>query len=177
MGLIAKLLSFVRTKADGAHVSDVKIDPGGEANLTAQHFACPGDDSHPLPGDYVASSPSTGSGTEQITGYIDPANAGQAGPGEKRIYSRDSSGTVVAVVWLRDDGTIEIGLDPTDAAAVASIVDARLDALESKLNGLITKYNTHVHPATMGSTSPTATQETGLSPGSSTASATVKVQP
>ena len=51
MGRIALVLSFIRSLANGANVSDVKVDSGGGANTTAQHFAPAGDDSHPLPDD------------------------------------------------------------------------------------------------------------------------------
>ncbi|MFW6031043.1 MAG: hypothetical protein ACOC9T_00510 [Myxococcota bacterium] len=176
--MIGKLLSFVRTEVDDAHVSDVKVDPGGGDNRTAQHFACPGDDSHPLAGDYVATAPSTGRGNEHVTGYIDPSNEPQAGPGEKRIYARDGDGAIVMVVWLKADGTLELGLDPSDAVAVASRVNERLDAIESKLNSLIGTYTGHTHPAPMGATSaPNPPTEDPLDPGQSTASETVKVQP
>lgn len=42
---------------------------------------------------------------------------------------------------------------------IAALVK-KLNSLEDLLNDLITKYNTHIHPATSGTTSPTTTQET-----------------
>jgi len=113
MGLISKILSFSRTtRTNGAKVSDVKTNPGGGANLTLEHFSAPGDDSHPLPGDYVASQKTPGSGRGAAVGYIDPKNTPLATAGEKRIYSRDSNGDVKSSVWLKSDGTIiaETGL-------------------------------------------------------------------
>jgi hypothetical protein len=56
MGLIAKLLSFVRVERNGAKINDVKVDPGGGPNITAEHFAPIGDDAHPLPGDFVVAN-------------------------------------------------------------------------------------------------------------------------
>lgn len=105
MGRIAKLLSFVRGEANGAKVSDVKADPGGSANVTAQHFASPGDDSHPLPGDYVAMAGAAGTGRENAVGYLDPKNEQKAQAGDKRIYARDGDGAAVVEVWLKNDGT------------------------------------------------------------------------
>ena len=78
MGRIAKLLSFVREVRNGAKVSDSKVDPGGGADITAQHFAAAGDDSHPMPGDYVALNTDSGSGRESAVGYLDPLNAPKA---------------------------------------------------------------------------------------------------
>lgn len=109
MGRIGKLLSFVRTIRNGANVSDVKIDPGGGPNITAQHFADPGDDSFPLTTDYPISVDVAGSGRESIVGYVDPLNTPVAQPGDKRIYARDAnSGAIVVEVWLKNDGTATI---------------------------------------------------------------------
>lgn len=120
MGLIGKLIDFVRGEVDDAKVADVTIDPGGGANLTTHHFACSGDDSRPLPDDFVAAVPSTGSGNAMAVAYLDPKNAGEAAAGEKRIYARDSGGDPVVWFWLKNDGSaivdngsgsIELGAD------------------------------------------------------------------
>ena len=108
MGRIARILSFVRSEINGAKVSDVKSDPGGGPNTTSQHFQPAGDDAHPLPGDYVATSPAAGTGRETAVGYLDPANKQKAGPGEKRLYARDSAGAQVCEVWLKADGSVLI---------------------------------------------------------------------
>jgi hypothetical protein len=98
-------LSFARANRRGANVSDVKADPGGGANTTSEHFAPVGDDSHPLPGDYVATTRAVGSGRETAVGYLDPANESKAAPGEKRTYARDpGSGATVAEVWIKNTG-------------------------------------------------------------------------
>lgn len=108
MGLIARILSFVRVVRNGAQVSDVKSDPGGGPNFTAEHFAPPGDDSHPLTTDYVYAAKTPQSGKYAAVGYVDPLNAPKAQEGEKRIYARDSSGAVVIEVWLKNDGAATI---------------------------------------------------------------------
>jgi hypothetical protein len=109
VGRIARILSFVRSEINGAKVSDVKSDPGGGPNTTAQHFQPAGDDAHPLPGDYVATSAAAGTGRETAVGYLDPANEQKAAAGEKRIYARDpSSGDSVVEVWLKSDSTAVI---------------------------------------------------------------------
>lgn len=105
MGRVTRLLSFVRGAVGGDKVSDVKADPGGGANITAQHFSSPGDDAVPLPGDYVAISAAAGSGRGSAVGYLDPLNEQKAERGEKRIYARDVEGAQVVEVWLKRDGT------------------------------------------------------------------------
>jgi hypothetical protein len=108
MSRVAYLLSFDRVIEDGAHGADVKCDPDGGNIVTAPHFADPGDDSAPLPGDYVALDESSGSGGEHATGYADVRNAGKAGPGEKRLYARKADGAPIAELWLKADGSVVI---------------------------------------------------------------------
>lgn len=101
MGRIADVLSV---EADG----NVKCDKGGGDSTIVDHFADSGGDSPPLPGDSAALVDGPRTGTEQSTGYYDPKNEGQAEPGEKRLYARDSDGVLVAEIWLKADGTITI---------------------------------------------------------------------
>jgi hypothetical protein len=89
--------------------SDVVVDRGGGDSRTAQHFGAPGDDSHPLPGDFVATTGQAGTGRDSAVGYIDPLNTQTAQPGDKRIYARDAAtGEQVGEVWLKSDGTATI---------------------------------------------------------------------
>lgn len=108
MGRIAKLLSFLRVTRNEAKISDVKVDPGGGPNVTAEHFAAAGDDSHPLPGDYVALNTDSGSGRESAIGYLDPLNEPKAQPGDKRIYARGEDGVVIVEIWLKNTGEATI---------------------------------------------------------------------
>jgi len=142
--MIAKLLSFARAKVGDTHVSDVKCDPGGGANVTAQHFGPAGDDSHPLPGDFVGLAPGPGSGREQVTGYIDGSSAPKAEAGEKRIYSRDADGKVVAEAWLKKDGGLEFAsleggitltFNPNTGKVTVSATSVELDANEVVIAG------------------------------------------
>lgn len=111
MGLIGQLLSFIRTTRNGANVSDVKTDPGGGANVTAEHFAAPGVDSHPLPGDYVCAVPVPQSGRKAAVGYVDPVATPKAEAGETRLYARQSDGTPVAEVWTKNTGEVTTAND------------------------------------------------------------------
>jgi hypothetical protein len=114
MGRIAEVLSVERSGAGAL----VKVDPGGGANVSAEHFGDSGDDSLPLPGDFTALEESAGAGAEQVSGYHDSKNEGKAKPGEKRIYSRSTAGTPVAEIYLRDDGRIVIEVLKTGGASL-----------------------------------------------------------
>lgn len=109
MGLTGKLLSFTRAVRNGLTISDAKMDPGGGPNLTPEHLNPPGDDSHPLPGDYGYLAPLPAAGRYAVLGYVDPVNPPGTDPGEKRIYARDAdTGAVVVSVWLRNDGSVAL---------------------------------------------------------------------
>lgn len=124
MGLIARVRSFTRQLVEGARYSDVKLDPDGGSNITGEHFADPGDDSQPLPGDTAALVSMQRSGGYVPVGYADTVNAPAAGPGEKRIYGRDpATGLTVNQVWLKADGSV--------------IISNTLGAIELKADGSV----------------------------------------
>jgi len=108
MGLNDLVFGFSRLKSftQLGKGADVKVDTGGGDNITAKHTAPPGDDSQPLPGDRPALTPGSAEGTANVVGYVDDKNPLIALAGEKRIYSRDADGNIVAITWLKNDGTI-----------------------------------------------------------------------
>lgn len=105
MGFIAILENFVRIAKNGAKYAEGKIDQGGVLLKTCAHFSAPGDDSHPLIGDYPLAVPIPQRGGAAIAGYVDPKNAGITAPGEKRIYARNTDGEIQGSLWLKSDGT------------------------------------------------------------------------
>jgi hypothetical protein len=125
MGRIAEVLSVERVVADGVHVREVRCDPGGGAAITAQQFACSGDDSEPLPGDFAMLEDSAGAGTETVVGYHDPKNEQKAVGGERRLYSRGPTGEVVAEFWMKTNG--EIVVQVFNAAAFTLKTDGPLN--------------------------------------------------
>lgn len=88
--------------------ADVKVNPGGKANITGKHVQSPGEDSPPLPDDFATMVPSIAEGSINIVGYVDPKNTLIANGGEKRRYARDAEGNIVSVIWQRNDGSILI---------------------------------------------------------------------
>lgn len=112
MGRIVIVENFARAmRQNGANVSDVIVNPGGGANITAEHFADPGDDSFPLTTDYAVAVQTIRKGGMALAGYVDPINSPKAQAGEKRIYARDSGGASICEIWLKADGSILVSND------------------------------------------------------------------
>lgn len=105
MGRIAKVLEFIRGVGGK---SDTKCDPGGGAIRQAPHAQQPGDDAHPLPGDYAVLVETPQSGGFAAVGYVDPQNTQTAGPGERRVYARTADGSQVVELWLKSDGSARL---------------------------------------------------------------------
>lgn len=111
MGWVGKLISFVSGKRNGVDFKESQVDPGAGANITAEHFADAGDDSHPLPGDFISAVDIPRTGGSIATGYVDAKNTPIAAAGEKRIYGRDSDGVVVNQIHLFNDGKVVVKND------------------------------------------------------------------
>lgn len=169
MGRVAEVLSTKRVNDEAGHGVDVKVDPAGGNPSTVPHFADPGDDSLPLPGDFAALEDSAGSGAEQVAGYADTRNVGKAAAGEKRIYGRSSSGTPVCEIWLKGDGTIVITNDggsfemaPSGAVTINGVVidpDGNVSVpgevtAMAESPGTSVTLSQHIHPTGVGPSSP-----------------------
>lgn len=122
MGRIALVIEFVqKILTSGGRAGVAKVNPGGGANITAQHFADSGDDSYPLPGDYAAMIDTPRTGSAASIGYVDLANEPKAKPGEKRIYARDSNtGQTVLEMWLQNDGKLTVLNNNTELTILPS---------------------------------------------------------
>lgn len=111
MGFLATVVEFLRSSDQGTPTPEVKLERGGDDPVTGFHFAPPGTDAHPLPGDVAYCGDDVGAGNAQALGYQDPKNPGVALAGEHRIYARAADGTVKAQVWLKADGSILVSND------------------------------------------------------------------
>jgi hypothetical protein len=65
-----------------------------------------GDDSPPIKDDRILIISIDGTGKHAVSGVLSKSQG--ANPGEKKLYSRDSTGTVKAIIYIKNDGTIEL---------------------------------------------------------------------
>ena len=106
-GLVARvglLLNFERK----AGVSRAIVDAGGANYLSCEYYQSSGEDTYPVPGDYVLLVPALQNGQHIAIGIVDTDNAQNAAIGESRTYSRNASGQEQASVWLKNNGDIEL---------------------------------------------------------------------
>jgi hypothetical protein len=107
MGMIGRVLEFVKSSLSGDKFSDVKLDPGSGSNVQAQHFQPAGLDSQPLAQDAVLCIDA--SGVRAVAGYADTKAESEVAGGEVQMYGRDpTSGARVCRIWVKGDGTIMI---------------------------------------------------------------------
>lgn len=167
MGLRGIIASVVRVVRGATTVSEVRVDSGGSINATGEQYGPPGDDSQPLPGDVALLQRAEGTtGGYDTVGYIDPDNAPQSDPGERRLYARDTTGAIVATVWLKNDGTV---LVENAAGSMELLPDGRVDANGAIIRtsgdvevpypgpppGLVVSLVNHVHPGSGSPPTPT----------------------
>ncbi len=151
MGL-ATVVQFLRSVRDSLKVPEVQVQPTADGlPITAEHYAPTGVDAVPLEGDTAVTAPGTGNGRWVVMGYMDTKNAGTAGPGEFRIYSRNSDGAIQATIWLKSDGSVVTNgvmtVDANGNMVIGSSADSL--ALASRVSQLETHYILHTHPVVL----------------------------
>jgi len=169
MGQIATVISTERvTGDDGNPIVEVRCDAGA-GPITAELLQPSGDDSLPLPGDFVALVEGPGQGTQLAVATCDGKNTGTSAAGERRLYARkNADGTIVSDLWLKGDGTIAIRglvnggsatLDPSDGSwnlnGVKIDKQGNLTApgeitAKAATPATAVKLSTHLHPTGTG---------------------------
>jgi len=115
-------------------------------------YGVSGDDSPPLPEDRVLIVEKTGSGSYVVCGTLSVSQG--ANPGEKVLYSRDSSGTVKSTIKLLSTGIIEINGN-ADFAVAFNDLKLAIDNLVISINSAIAgSIIGHTHVETGATTLP-----------------------
>lgn len=143
MGLIGRVLKFLRSTENGAHVADVELELSDGDRVTARHFSSPGDDSPPLKSDRLVVIELPGVTEAVVVGYLMSVES-LAELGEKRLFARGDDGAPAMAVWLKKTGggsggdqpSLELGLNPTDRVACADPTQQAIDKIFAALNAL-----------------------------------------
>ena len=105
---------------------------------TVQEISSFGDDGNPVENMTAIYADTSENGEPVIIGYINENQL--AGVGEKRLYSLDSSGALSFYIWLKNDGTFEIGGNDDNAVRYQKLDDS-LQAQKSLINTELIKIS------------------------------------
>jgi hypothetical protein len=122
----------------------VKLLVNGRSDVRTARQAGPyGIDSNPVKGMTAIYSATGVAGKAVVIGYL---NVNQlAGLGELRAYSTDAGGELKTYLWLKNDGTMELGGNAKNLARFQELEDG-FNQLRSDHNDLVNALNTHMHP-------------------------------
>jgi len=150
MNFISKIIS---TDFDNLKRRIVKVLVKGKSDFqTAKEYSNFGDDSNPPAGTRALFMETGVKGKTVIVGYLIENKL--AAVGEKRIFSQKSDGSISTFIWLKADGTMEVGGD-TDFMVRFNKLKTGFDQLKSDYNDLVSAFNSHTHlTAGTGSPSP-----------------------
>jgi hypothetical protein len=136
------LVKTISTEFDNLKRRVVKVLRSGKSDVQTAFEAAPfGIDSNPLKDMIALYAPTTEKGKTVIIGYL-RASQLKAAIGETRLYSTDGNGTEKTFLWLKNDGTIEVG-GSTDFMV-------RYSKLEEAFNDLKDKWNTFANAYSPG---------------------------
>lgn len=115
---------------------------------TAKVVAPFGDDANPTKDMTALFSESTENGETFIIGYVNTNQLAKVG--EKRIYSTNANGDLSTFIWLKNDGTMEIGGNTHNAtrylplengiAAKDALINSNLSQISAALISLGVNY-------------------------------------
>lgn len=131
-----------------AQIRRLILKAGIEDNaLDLEHIGGSGEDSAPIIGDSAIILEIADD--YRIVIAIDDGITPVADPGEKIIYSHDSTGKL-AFIKLGTDGSISLGnqnaSNPADYAVLYNKLKDEFNELKGKFNALVQAYVTHMHP-------------------------------
>jgi hypothetical protein len=139
-----------------------KILRFGKSDVQTPFQALPhGIDSNPVKDMIAVYSETTEKGKPVVIGYLNRDQLAEVGG--TRLYSTDSDGSAQFAIYLRADGTCEVGGD-SDNMVRYSELETAFNQLQSDFDSFVNTYNTHIHdvPQAPSGTLPSApTTSTG----------------
>lgn len=145
-----ELSKFISATIDKLNRRIVKVLRFGLNDVQTNYSIAPyGDDSNPIAGMIALYSKTSSKKDTVIIGYINKNQLAQVG--EKRLFSTDKDGNEKFFVWLKNDGTMQIGGD-SNYAVKFNELKAEFNKLQNDFNNHLTEYDSHTHAGvTVGS--------------------------
>lgn len=137
------LTKTISTTVDSLARRVVKVLRYGRDDVQSGYAVAPfGVDSNPIKDMVAVYAPTGTKGETVVIGYINKNHI--AGIGELRQYSTDEDGEEQFYLWLRNNGTIEIGGDAKNVARYQELETA-FNELRDDFNTLVLIFNGHSH--------------------------------
>lgn len=155
------ITKVISTSFDDLQRRIIKVLRKGKSDVQTPMESAPfGIDSNPIKDMIAVYGQTEEKGKTVIIGYIDKNKL--AASGESRFYSTDDNGSLKTYIWLKNDGTMEIGGNTKHMVRYEELQTA-FNQLKQDLNTFITIFNSHTHTGVtigVGSTSTTTTPGT-----------------
>tara|TARA_R110001606_G_scaffold374612_1_gene532474 strand:+ start:412 stop:948 length:537 start_codon:yes stop_codon:yes gene_type:complete len=133
------LVKLISTDFDKFKRRVVKFLRFGLKDVQTSIEASPfGIDSNPIPEMVAIYGKTSGDGNTFIMGYL--VKDKLADVGETRLFSTDDKGVLQTYLWLRNDGTMEVGGD-ADNMVRYSELETAFNELKTDHNNLVTEWN------------------------------------
>lgn len=130
------ILSRVKSTFIEATKRIVKALVYGKDDIKTGYEVSPyGTDSNPIAGMVAVYAETSEKGSQVIVGYINKNQL--AGAGEHRIYATNTDGQLAFYIWLKANGTCEIGGSAHHMT--------QFEALKTGFDQLRSDFNAHVH--------------------------------
>ena len=134
---ISKTISSVLSEG----LRRIKLLIAGQIDVQTSYEAMPfGVDGVPPRGWRAIHSKTEESGKSVVIGYLNLGQLESLVEGENRIYSTDEDGALSFAIFLRGDGTCEIGGD-TDFMVRYNELETAFDELKAEHDGLVQAFN------------------------------------
>ena len=128
---IFRVFRYIKARFSGDTHEPIQIGPFG-------------DDSCPPKGAKGIKTRTSTDAVHVVLGYFNRNNLASAG--EKRLFAVQEDGTESFYLYLKNDGSFELG-GTADYAVRYNELKKGFDQLVTDFNALVTKYNAHVHTA------------------------------
>lgn len=150
------LVNIESSKPDSQGQRTVKVVRLGRFDVRDRHVIAPqGVDAAPTKNRKGVFMDTSALGQEVIAGVVNGNQKAEAG--EIRLFAEDTEGNEVFSIHLKKDGTVEMGGAEYNLTRYQQL-EQGFNELRDRFNELVLAYNTHIHPSTSGTLSPTATQ-------------------
>lgn len=138
-----QIVEVISTAFDSVKRRIVKVRRRGKDDIqTAKEYSPFGVDSNAPAGMRAIFAETGVKGKTALIGYLNLDKLAEVG--ETRLYSIKSDKTLSTFIWLKDDGTMQIGGDDDNMVRFSELKTG-FDQLRGDFNTFITAFNTHVH--------------------------------